>query len=162
MIALALTLALASADPPPAPKQWTITVDPLTELLGFVHVQVERAFSDKYSLYLAPSLKLFDSPLGIGTGPFRGYGLEAGVRGFITGTAPEGMWIMLRAVLAAVTSANGVEPGGYGSVLVGYTAILGPGLVLSGGLGISYFAYGPPFGIHGFLPAAHTNIGWAF
>jgi hypothetical protein len=61
-----------------------------------------------------------------------------------------------------VTSAQGVEPGGYGSVLVGYTAILGPGLVLSGGLGISYFAYGPSFGIHGFLPAAHTNIGWAF
>lgn len=157
MLALALTLVLSTAEP----RQWTITADPLTELLGFVHVQVERVFTERYSLYLAPSLKLFDSPLGIGAGPFRGYGLEAGVRGFLTGTAPEGMWIMLRMVLAAVTHAGGVEPGGYGSALVGYTAIFGPGFVLSGGLGISYFSYGPPFGIHGFLPAAHTALGWA-
>lgn len=147
----------------PTAKQWTITADPLTELLGFVHVQVERVVSERHSLYLGPSLKLFNSPLGVGTGPFNGYGLEAGVRGFLTGTAPEGIWIMLRAVLAAVTHANGVEPGGYGSALVGYTAILGPGFVLSGGLGISYFAYGPKdVGIHGFLPAAHTALGWAF
>lgn len=160
MNALALALVLASS---PSEKQWTVSVDPLTELLGFVHVQVERVFAQKHSLYLGPSLKLFDSPLGIGTGPFRGYGLEAGVRAFVWGDAPEGAWLMLRAVLAAVTSARGVEPGGYGSVLFGYTAILGPGLVLSGGLGISYFAYGPAeSGIHGFLPAAHTAIGWAF
>ncbi len=26
----------------------------------------------------------------------------------------------------------------------------------------SWFDYGPADGIHGFLPAAHTAIGWAF
>jgi len=71
---------------------------------------------------------------------------------------------MLRGVLAGVVSAQGTSPGGYVSVLGGFTGILGPGLVLSGGLGVSFFSYGPADlgGIHGFVPAAHTAIGWAF
>jgi len=155
---------VVSASPLENHKQWTVSVDPLTELLGFVHVQVERAVGPHFSVYVGPNLRLFDSPLGFPKGPFRGYGAEVGVRGFVWGVAPEGAWLMLRGVLAAVTSPEGTEAGGYGSFLAGYTTIIGPGLVLSGGLGISYFAYGPVSqgGVHGFLPAAHTAIGWAF
>ncbi len=152
----------AVADPPPAP-QWTVSVDPLTVMLGFVHVQVERAFGPHISVYAGPSLRLFDSVFGTPAGPYKGYGAEVGVRGFVWGAAPKGVWVMLRGVLAAVVSSEGTQPGGYGSVLAGYTGILGPGLVLSGGLGVSYFSYGPSsFGIRGVLPAAHTAIGWAF
>jgi hypothetical protein len=161
MLFAVLSLALSAA---PAPKQWTLTVDPLTELLGFVHVQVERALGPHFSVYVGPSLRLFDSPLGFPKGPYRGYGAEVGVRGFVWGTAPEGAWVMVRGVLAAVTSAEGTAPGGYGSLLAGYTGIIGPGFVLSGGLGVSYFSYGPAAlgGVHGFIPAAHTALGWAF
>ncbi len=163
MTSLILALAV-SAAPLEASKPWTVSVDPLTVVLSFVHVQVERALHPRVSVYVGPSLRLFDGPLGFPKGPYRGYGAEVGVRGFVWGTAPEGAWFMLRGVLAAVTSPDGVAPGGYASLLAGYTAILGPGLVLSGGLGISYFSYGPvnAGGIHGFLPAAHTAIGWAF
>ena len=144
------------------PRQWTVSVDPLTLILGFVHVQVEHTLGEHFSLYVGPSLRLFDSPLGFPKGPFRGYGAEVGLRGFVWGKAPEGAWLMLRGILAAVVHEGGVEPGGYASALAGYTGIIGPGLVLSGGLGISWFSYGPAYGIHGFLPAAHTAIGWAF
>lgn len=144
------------------PYFWTVSVDPLTTALGFVHLQVEHTLGEKTSLYLGPSLKLFPGLLGEQPTPYRGYGVEAGLRYFVYGRAPEGGWLMLRGVLAAVVAKDEDELGGYSSVLAGYTGILGPGLVLSGGAGVSYFEYGPPDAIHGFLPALHTNIGWAF
>lgn len=168
MLALLATAALAA----PAPH-WTVTVDPLTTALGFVHVQVERTVGEHASVYVGPSLKLFEGLLPYTDGPFHGTGVEAGVRGFLWGTAPRGGWVMVRGVLADVRGEpTGAPPepgglGGYTSALFGATAILGPGLVLSGGVGISWFDYGssagnPDWGIHGPLPAAHTNVGWAF
>lgn len=162
---LALLLALGSARAADAPR-WTITVDPLTTAIGFVHVQVEHTLGEHASLYLGPSLRLFDGVLPASNGPYHGLGLEAGLRGFFVGTAPEGGWVMLRGVLARVSTQT-PEPearlGGYTSALIGYTAILGPGLVLSGGAGVSWFHYEvSDYGVHGFAPAAHTNIGWAF
>lgn len=163
-VVLVCLLAAPAGATPRAEAVWTVSIDPLTLLLGFVHVQVERAFGPHVSVYAGPSLRVFDSPLGFPKGPFRGYGAEVGVRGFVWGAAPHGAWVMLRGVLADVVSSLGASPGGYVSVLGGFTGILGPGLVLSGGLGISYFSYGPAElgGIHGFIPAAHTAIGWAF
>ena len=162
MLALILALGAARAADP----SWTVTVDPLTTAIGFVHVQVEHQLGEHASLYLGPSLRLFDGVLPASNGPYRGLGLEAGLRGFFVGTAPEGGWLMLRGVLARV-STDTPEPearlGGYTSALVGYTAILGPGLVLSGGAGLSWFHYQvAEYGVHGFAPALHTNIGWAF
>lgn len=157
---------------------WTITVDPLTTVLGFVHLQVEHRLGGHASLYAGPSLKLFDSPLGIAGGPYKGFGVEAGLRVFPWGAAPRGPWAMARAVIADVVPEPGrfgdtewdlrqpgPQPGGYASLLVGYTGVIPVsrgvqgGLALSGGLGVSWFDYGT---IHGVLPAAHTNIGWAF
>lgn len=166
---LLLLSGLARAAPVLTPA-WTVTVDPLTTALGFVHVQVERRFGPRASVYVGPSLRLYDSVFGFPAGPYRGYGGEVGVRGFVWGVAPRGAWVMARGVLADVVpvapggKGGRGEVGGYTSLLVGYTGILGPGLVLSGGAGVSYFAYGPESqgGVHGVLPAAHTNIGWAF
>lgn len=162
-----LTLPAALAHP----HLKTISVDPLTTVLGFVHLQVEFPLSPQTSLYVSPSLRLYDSLLGSTGGDYRGYGLESGLRWFFTGVAPEGGWLMLRGVLAGVQAgpparagADTWGVGGYTSALAGYTAVLGPGLVLAGGAGISWFSYGVEGveGIHGFLPALHTNIGWAF
>ncbi|MEQ1566233.1 MAG: hypothetical protein ABMA64_11395 [Myxococcota bacterium] len=144
---------------------WTVQVDPLTFAIGIAHVQVERALGERVSVYVGPSLRLFDGILPDAGGPFVALGAEAGVRGFFTGRAPEGGWVMARGVLARMALRDGsrAEAGGYGSVLVGGTAVVGPGLVLSGGLGGSWFAYDiDGYGVSGPAPAAHTAVGWAF
>lgn len=157
--------ALGSALAADAPA-WTVTVDPLTTAIGFVHLQVEHTLGARASLYASPSLRLFNGVLPDTNGPYTGVGGELGLRGFVWGTAPEGVWLMLRGVLARVSTREPTpeaRPGGYTSALAGYTAVLGPGLVLSGGAGLSWFDYGVgDYGVHGFAPALHTNLGWAF
>jgi hypothetical protein len=149
-----------------APPRHTVTVDPLTTALGFAHVQVERALGDRASIYVGPSLRLYDGILPDVNGPYVGLGAELGVRGFFTGSAPRGGWVMARGVLARVSTRDpypAARLGGYTSALVGYTAVLGPGLVLSGGAGASWFDYGVlDYGPRGLAPALHTNVGVAF
>ena len=120
----------------------------------------------RWSVYAGPSLRLYDSLLGEPSGPFRGLGAEVGVRGFFTGAAPEGAWVMARGVLAHLSRTDGRDDtavGGYTSALVGYTWVGPTGLVLSGGGGASWFAYEVGgVGIAGPLPALHTAAGWAF
>lgn len=159
MFPLLSAVTSLAAEPP----RWTVTVDPLTTAIGFAHVQVERTLCGRASLYAGPSLRLFDGVLPASNGPYIGLGAEVGLRGFLVGEAPEGAWAMARGVLARVSSGDAAEVGGYASALVGYTAVLGPGLVLSGGAGASWFDYGVlGHGVHGFAPALHTNVGWAF
>ena len=166
-----VTLAgLVSAAEPGSSPNWTVTVDPLTTAIGFVHLQVERSFGDRVSVYATPSVRFYDGILPDFNGPWVGIGAEVGVRGFFHGTAPEGGWVMLRGVLGHVSAEDPDESGtrvaqigGYTSALVGYTGIFGPGFVLSGGAGVSWFDYGVlDYGVHGFAPALHTNLGWAF
>ncbi|MEZ4468102.1 MAG: hypothetical protein R3F60_21460 [bacterium] len=155
-------MLLAAALLAPA---WTVQVDPLTTALGFVHVQVERAVAERVSVYLGPSLRLFDAPFGEPAN-VRGLGAEAGVRVFLDPTAPAGWWAGVRGVLAQVESAGDgpaeTALGGYGRVLAGYTWIH-DWLVLAGGLGVQYLHYtAGGEGIEGVLPAAHTTVGVAF
>lgn len=153
------------------PWAWTVTIDPLTTAIGFVHVQVERSFGQHVSVYAAPSVRFFDGLLPDFNGPWYSAGVEVGARGFFVGNAPSGGWLMLRGVLASAwtdgpdvqDNAAVSELAGYSSALVGYTGIIGPGLVLSGGAGVSYFDFGVGgYGVYGFAPALHTNLGWAF
>lgn len=160
---LSLLASALAATPTPS---WTVTVDPLTTALGFAHVQVERAFDPRFSVYAGPSLRLYDGLLAAVNGPYRGLGAEAGLRWFPRAHAPVGPWLMLRAVGAALSTTDGSDqhaPGGYASLLAGGTIIpVGP-LVLSGGLGVSYFAYQVGgYGPSGLAVAAHTNLGVAF
>jgi hypothetical protein len=165
-LALALSLLLlasrAGAEEQP---QWTVQVDPLTTLLGFAHVQVERAVAPEFSIYAGPHLKLYDNLLSGAEESFVGFGGELGGRWFFRGVAPEGAWVMARAVLARVSTeapAPQARLGGYGSALVGYTAIFGA-FVLSGGAGVQYLDYGiAGEGTRGVLPALHTALGVAF
>lgn len=158
---LALT-SLALAQTP----EWTVTVDPLTTALGYVHLQVEHTLSPHTSLYLGPHMRLFDGILTEEPEPFRGYGVEAGFRYFFRDQAPQGSWLMARGVLARANTTDGtdvVEPAGYASALVGYTAIFQDRWVLSGGAGFNYLAYEiAGYGVSGPFVALHTNLGVAF
>lgn len=166
MPTLPLLLASAALAQAPAPPRWTAQVDPLTFALGYAHVQVERALAERWSLYAGPHLRLFDSPLSGTHEPYLGFGVELGLRRYVTGTAPEGAWVLARGVGAVVTTATperATSPGGYGSLLVGYTGILGPGLVLSGGAGVQLIHYSvADYGVQGLFPALHTAVGWAW
>lgn len=171
-VALLLTLALVPTEATAQSSegvdtpQWTLQVDPLTTLIGFVHVQVERRLGDSFSIYAGPSLRLFSPPFGDDEN-FVGYGGEVGFRWYFLGGAPEGFWVLARTVAAYLSSdlPGGEESGfgGYSSGLVGYTAIFGNWFVLSGGAGFQYLYYtindeGPS----GPLPALHTTVGVAF
>ncbi|TNE84631.1 MAG: hypothetical protein EP330_28575 [Deltaproteobacteria bacterium] len=162
MLALLVSLAMAQDVDP----EWTVTVDPLTFGLGYAHVQVERAVSERASVYVGPHMRLFDGLLTEGHEPFLGFGAEVGVRYFPWGEAPEGAWIMGRQVVARLHTTDGsapAKPGGYSSVLVGYTGILGERFVLSGGAGLNVLYYDiGEYGVSGPFPALHTNLGVAF
>lgn len=163
MLALLLaTLAHAADDRP----DWTVTVDPLTYAIGYVHVQVERRLDDRFSLYVGPHARLFDGILTESPEPFLGVGGEAGLRWFPWGKAPEGGWLMVRTVGARLWTTEAPKTrgfGGYTSVLVGGTALLGEHFVLSGGAGYNqlYYSVGG-YGPSGPYPALHTNLGVAF
>lgn len=164
LLPLLLSAALA-AEPSPA-LTWTVQVDPFTFALGYAHLQVERALSPLWSVYAGPHLRLFDGLLTLDPEPYRGYGVEIGARRFLRSTAPEGGWVLARGVIAVAHTevpAPTTAPGGYVSALIGYTAVLGPGLVLSGGTGVQYIHYTVgDYGVQGFVPALHTALGWAW
>jgi hypothetical protein len=161
LIATVVPTALAAGA-----TRWTVQVDPLTTAIGMVHVQVERTLSSRWSVYAGPHLRLFDGVLPLANGPYRGYGVEAGVRWYPAADAPRGPWLLARGVGARLVTTDDpglAEPGGYGSLLAGYTGILADWLVLSGGLGGQLFAYDiGGYGPHGFSVAAHSAVGVAF
>jgi hypothetical protein len=164
-LATFLSLSVASvAAAQPEPVDYTITVDPLTTALGYVHLQVERTLSSHTSLYVGPHLRLFDGVLADAPEPYVGLGAEAGFRYFPWGAAPRGPWAMVRSVGAHLHTTDGSKQqsfGGYSSLLLGGTATVGP-LVLSGGAGLNYLYYTVgDYGPSGPYPALHTNLGIA-
>jgi hypothetical protein len=160
---LLLAAPLVHAEPEAPRPRWTVQIDPLTTALGFVHVQVERALDDHASVYLGPSVRLFD-PLEKGSGRYRGYGAEAGLRVFPWGIAPRGAWAEVRGVLASLhAEGSATAVGGYASVLGGYTWILADRWGVALGVGVQYLHYRVAgLGPVGVLPAAHTTVGVAF
>jgi len=166
-LALALAATLSFATAAHAEPTWTVQVDPLTTALGFVHLQVEHALAPHWSVYLGPSLKLFPGLLAEdGDIAYTGIGGELGVRYYFCGSTPRGSWVMVRGVLAHLSSDEGPElsgVGGYVSALGGYTWIFDGRWVVALGLGIQYLDYElGNAGVKGVLPAAHTAIGVAF
>lgn len=150
----------------PSAPHWTLQIDPLTTALGLVHLQVERAFDPHWSLYVGPNFRLFDGLLDKMHQPYLGLGVEMGLRYFWRGEAPQGPWLQVRGVVAHLRSSEPVAQsavGGYGSALIGYTAIFQGHWLLAGGLGAQYMAYHlGDYGFGGFLPAAHSTIGFAW
>lgn len=143
---------------------WTIQVDPLTTALGIVHVLFERRLSPRFTVYIGPSLRLYDSPLTDDNEEgYRAYGAEYGLRYFLQSSAPFGWWGGLRVVTARLSFNDEARLGGYVSGLFGYAWNVTDCLVLSGALGVSYFDYSVGgVGVSGVLPGAHTAIGLVF
>ncbi len=143
---------------------WTVQTDPLTAALGIAQVLFERRLSNQVAVYLGPSLRLYDSPLLPDEEEgHRAYGVEFGARWFLSGTAPRGWWVGVRGVIARVEVDDETEPGGYVSALAGKAWIFDDRWVVSVALGVSWFDYGiGDIGTSGFLPAAHTGVGFAF
>lgn len=166
MLTLLFAVALAASPEVDDRPSWTVTVDPLTFALGYAHLQFERSLGDHASVYVGPHMRLFDGILTEGHEPFLGFGGELGVRVFPWGRSPEGAWLMARQVVARVHTTDGsadAKPGGYSSVLMGYTGVIGDRFVLSGGAGFNmlYYSIGD-YGVSGPFPALHTNLGVAF
>ncbi len=160
--ALAESLPNPEPEPVESDRAWTLQVDPLTTALGFVHLQVERRLVDQLSIYVGPHLRLFSPPIG-DPEDFYGYGVEAGLRWFFLGGAPEGWWAQVRGVAAYLTTDTTNDTGGYASVLAGYTHIFDSGFLLAGGAGVQYLFYTiDGLGPSGVAPALHTTLGWAF
>lgn len=164
---LVLALATLAARPALADEapRFTLQLDPLTTALGFLHLQLERALGDNASIYVGPSVRLFD-PLEKKPGHYWGAGAELGVRVFPWGEAPRGPFAQVRGVLARLRTeeqGGATAAGGYASALFGYTWIFSDRWVLSAGLGAQYIHYRVgELGPVGVLPAAHTTLGVAF
>ncbi|MBA2660763.1 MAG: DUF3575 domain-containing protein [Bradymonadaceae bacterium] len=157
--------AFASSPEEAAPDavSWTVQVDPLTTALGFVHVQLEYAWSDSISTYVGPHLRLYSGILPGERDEFLGLGAEFGLRYFLLGKAPEGLWLSARAVGAHLSVADETALGGYASGLVGHTWIFASRWVLSGGAGVQYLHYAiGDLGSKGIFPALHTTFGVAW
>lgn len=166
LFALLAPVALAAPESEVEGPDWTVTVDPLTYAIGYAHVQVERRVGRHASVYVGPHARLYDGILTEEPEPFLGFGGEVGVRAFPLGRAPEGPWVMGRQVLARLHTTDGsADPkvGGYSSVLVGYTGLIGQHFVLSGGAGFNMLYYDiGAYGPSGPFVALHTNLGVAF
>lgn len=165
--------AAVDASPTPAPAahsesrvDWTLQVDPLTTVIGFVHLQVERVLNRRWSVYVGPHARLFDSLLEDKVEPYTGVGVEVGVRYFFSATAPAGPWAQLRGVVARLSTdvdGGSTAIGGYGSALVGYTWIFQGRWVLAGGVGAQYLHYSiANMGPKMWFIAAHSTVGVAF
>jgi len=173
LVLLTLPLSASAHKRSNSTPAWTVTVDPLTTALGFVHVQIERAIGRHFSIYLGPSLRLFNGIISEDHEDFIGLGVEGCVRYYFLGTAPFKWWAGIRGVAAHLSSSVGGKEtsafGFYVSALAGYSWLVTSWLTLSAGLGIQYLSYqlphpisGKMMGPGGILPAAHTNIGVAF
>ncbi len=163
LVALGLSLSPQAVHADGERPRWTLQVDPLTAALGYAHLQVEHAFSDRHSVYLGPHLRLYDSVFASDTQDYTGIGVEAAYRYFWRAQAPTGPWVQARGVVSRLSTSETSTPGGYFGGLVGYSWILQDRWVLALGAGVQYIHMQiGELGVKGVLPAAHTALGVAF
>ena len=97
MVVPLVALGLALARPAQAQPRATLTVNPFGLLLGTVGLELEYAPTDGYSVYLGPWAWMYEGPLidHLTDGEELDYaaGAVGGVRFFLAGDAPEGLWI---------------------------------------------------------------------
>lgn len=151
MCVLALLSALFAAVPARADeaRPRLVLVQPLSGLAGPTATW-EQAFAERWSWSLGLALQSMRAGLPIvstGNEPpastTLSVSLNPGVSCFLGGTAPEGPWVGVRAQLAfsrtrqdgASAASVGTDALG-GSVLFGYTAVVGPGLAFQAGVGL--------------------------
>jgi hypothetical protein len=151
----------------------TLTIDPASLAFGVVKVEYERAFSSWGSVYVAPSVLAFQSPLlsSPKNSGFTAAGADTGVRFFFTGRAPEGLWVGPQLGLAYVQgTANGEQASAVGydcAAIVGGTVLVANVVDVSAGVGVAYeneqVSVGETnVGLSGLAPVARLALGVAF
>jgi hypothetical protein len=147
--------------PPTVPRRHLITINPLSMLFGILSMEYEHAFGDRVSLAIGPDLLLINTNVNA-------YGLSAALRLFITGQAPEGLWIGPNMAIAYATSGGATGVGYDIGAQFGYTWIWG-GFALSVGGGVRYqdveVTDGSGYVVAGdkrVLPSLRLALGYAF
>ena len=149
----------------------TITVNPFQLLFGVLNAEYEHAFTSNMSFYIGPTIWAWNGLYSRSGENVRGFGGNVGVRFFLIGRAPEGLWLApdfgLYAVHAFNSSASTTGLGYSISGLVGYTFLFGA-FDLSLGIGLEYLSdllnsdSGVAFGGRELRVTGRTSIGFAF
>ena len=123
---------------------------------GGINLQYERVLSPGMSFYVSPAIALTTG----GTG----FGATAGIKKYITPTAPEGLWLGGFGNFAYV-SALGISVTVFGGgANVGYKYFLTDRFTLEGSIGLAYeyLSLGIFGGAGAFGMTYSANVGYAF
>jgi len=169
-LALALALVLPAGpaaaarsidDPSWESPRWpknTVTINPVMMLYGAFNFEYERAISERVSIVAGPTYwngKFLDSRLEI-------WVVDLGARIFATGQAPEGLFVSPRLSVfhGRVDGESTDAPSFAGSILFGYSWLIGRAFDLSLGVG-GMFALLDEGEVRG-APIFRTALGVAF
>lgn len=160
-LATLLCTVLASSGTTDSTPRNALSINPLNAYFGFFHVEYERAISDGIGLYVAPYRYEHGGGGGLTYG-IRGWGLTAGARAYVFGTAPTGVFVGLEGNGSFLETRSW---GGGAALWAGASGALGP-VYLSAGVGAwaSYDSANPLLSRNtlGVSPVLRLNIGAAF
>jgi hypothetical protein len=164
-VALSIPSRALASELPPAT---TITANPLDLVSGIVNFQLEHAIAYRASAYVGVNF-LVISPVwdhSRGSGYFA-VGPEAGVRFFLIGTAPEGLFIGPFGTIDYVSASDHSTAGFSAGGMAGVTVIAFDVLDLSLGAGLEYRGLGitvdgNQLGYEGWAPRLRLAMGFAF
>ncbi|MFW6067145.1 MAG: hypothetical protein ACOC97_02325 [Myxococcota bacterium] len=134
-------------------------------------IHYERRLAGRLSLYLGLRVLAYLVIDGVPREDVLSFGGDGGIRVFILGDAPEGLWVapMAGVGLVRADSAFGTQSGvgWWAGGLVGYTWVFSSGFTLSIGGGAQYtdlqiHAPDGPVGARGAHPTFRAALGWAF
>jgi len=150
------TDAQPSNDPPEEWKHWSIELNPLAATIGRYSLQAEFLPAPHHAIVLNPHFDHVSATATVGgkeydAGSFTGGGAEIGYRFYTARSGPAGFFIgpsiLLSGFSSSTTSVNSkgatvtsdISFMSYGAALdIGGQAVIGPGIVVSGGFGLQY------------------------
>ncbi len=146
----------------------TITTNPLGLINGRINLEVERAFSRMSSFYLGLNFLLLKPAVGHDVGErLFGIGPEIGLRFYLVGDAPAGIYFGPYADFAYLEKSGNSDFGWAAGGALGINLILARVLVLTAGVGLGYERMQVDLdtghaGSEGFDTRFRLGIGFAF
>jgi hypothetical protein len=155
-----------SAGPPPPARLNVVTADLFAQAVHY-----ERVLVDRVSAHVGARLFLFTDGAGRITRDAFAVGVEGGLRLFLWGTAPQGLWLGPQVGVGMsrirVDGATHAGAGWWTAGVAGYTWRFGSGFVLSLGAGVEYLdmriqTTDGVVGPSGVAPLLRAGLGWSF
>jgi hypothetical protein len=148
----------------------TLTVNPIDAVNGFLNFEYEHALGSWVSLHAGLNFLVWEGVWQQPHGSTFAFGPEAGVRLFLIGDAPQGLWLGPYVGLGyvRVDQTPGLDGVGlYGGAMVGGTLVAFDFLALSAGVGATYHHLtpvwdDPALGLVGWTPRLRLSAGIAF